>query len=78
MITLIPCVQKAKRILGLLYWRHYNLVDDATIKQLYSALVRLHMEYACVVWDPYTHKNIKSLGPGFCVQIGIATMGCWI
>ena len=19
------------------------------------------MEYACVVWDPYTHKNIKSL-----------------
>jgi len=52
---------KAKRILGLLYRRYYNLVDDAIIKQLYIALVRPHMEYACVVWDPYTHKNIKSL-----------------
>ena len=52
---------KAKRILGLLYRRYYNLVDNATIKQLYIALVRPHMEYACVVWDPYTHKNIKAL-----------------
>jgi len=51
----------AKRILGLLYRRYYNLVDDATIKRLYIALVRPHMKYACVVWDPYTHKNIKSL-----------------
>ena len=28
---------KAKRILGLLYRRYYNLADDATIKQLYIA-----------------------------------------
>ena len=20
-----------------------------------------HMEYACVVWDPYTHKSVKAL-----------------
>ena len=52
---------KAKRILGLLYRRYYNLADDATIKQLYIALVRPHMEYACVVWDPYTHKSVKAL-----------------
>ena len=38
----------------------YNLADNATIKQLYIALVRPHMEYACVVWDPYTQKSVKA------------------
>ncbi len=52
---------KAKRILGLLYRRYYNHVDGDTIKQLYVSLVRPHMEYACVVWDPYTNKAVKSL-----------------
>ena len=41
--------------------RYYNLVDGDTIKQLYVSLVRPHMEYACVVWDPYTHRGVKSL-----------------
>ena len=52
---------KAKRILGLLYRHYYNLADDATIKQLYIALVRPHMEYACVVWDLYPKKSVKAL-----------------
>ena len=52
---------KAKRILGLLYRRYYNLVDVSTIKQLYLSLVRPHLDCGCVVWNPYTCKNGKSI-----------------
>ena len=49
---------KAKRLLGLLYRRFYNFVEDRnTLKQLYLSLVRPHLEYACPVWDPHTVKD---------------------
>ena len=28
---------------------------------LYTSLVRPHLEYACQVWDPYTERNIDHL-----------------
>ena len=52
---------KAKCILGLLYRRFYGLADCRTIIQLYSSIVRPHLEYASSSWDPHTSKDITLL-----------------
>ena len=48
---------KAKQILGLLYRRFYNHAEGTTLMQLYLSLIRPHLEYACLVWDPHTMKD---------------------
>ena len=52
---------KARKVLGLLYRRFYADCNPSTILQLYTALVRPHMEYACSVWAPYTARDIGAL-----------------
>ena len=53
---------KAKQILGLIYRQQfYNNSSSATLKQLYLSLVRLNLEYACQLWDPYTQNDINKL-----------------
>ena len=52
---------KAKRILGLLSRKYYNLVEGDVLKHLYISLVRQHLEYGCVVSDPYTLKDKRNL-----------------
>ena len=52
---------KAKRILCLLYRQYYNHVEGDVLKQLYTSLVRPHLEYGCAVWDPYTLKDKRNL-----------------
>ena len=52
---------KAKQILGMLYRQFYNNSSPETLKQLYLSLVRPHLEYACQLWDPYTHHDINQL-----------------
>ena len=52
---------KAQKVLGLLYRHFYANCNPSTILQLYIALVRPHMEYACSVWAPYTTKDIGAL-----------------
>ena len=51
---------KAKRILCLLYRQYYNHVEGDVLKQLYTSLVRPHLEYGCAVWDPYTLKDKRN------------------
>ena len=52
---------KARRILGLLYRRFYNHASGDCLKQLYTSLVRPHLEYAASLWDPHTQKDIQLL-----------------
>ena len=52
---------KAKQILGLIYRQFYNNSSSASLKQLYSSLVRPHLKYTCQLWDPYTQNDINKL-----------------
>ena len=57
---LIICF-KAWQVLGLLYWRFYNFTNMDTLVQLYTSLVRPHLEYVCPVWVPHLTKDIQAL-----------------
>ena len=52
---------KARQILGLLYRRFYNFSNSDTLIQLYTSLVRPHLEYACPVWSPHLAKDIQEI-----------------
>ena len=52
---------KARKVLGLLYRRYYRFADQNTLLQLYTSLVRPHLEYAAPVWDPHLQRNIQLL-----------------
>ena len=52
---------KARQVLGLLYRRFYNFSNTDTLVQLYTSLVRPHLEYACPVWVPHLTKDIQAL-----------------
>jgi len=53
-------VSKANQILGLIR-RTFSYLDMPLVKQLYTAMVRPHLEYANVVWHPYLKKDIDLL-----------------
>ena len=54
---------KARKVIGLLYRRRfYGDVDNHSLLELYSVLVRPHLEYAAPIWDPHlikTQINLK-------------------
>ena len=52
---------KARNLLGLLYRRFHNNIWTNVLLELYTALVRPHLEYAAPVWAPSTAKNISKL-----------------
>ena len=52
---------KARRILGLLYWRFSHDTGPHALLQLYLSLVRPHLEYGSQVWDPHLQKDINQL-----------------
>ena len=52
---------KAQQILGLSYRRFYNFSNSESLIQLYTSLVRPHLEYACPVWSPHLAKDIQEL-----------------
>ena len=51
---------KANSVLGLLR-KNLRIASKAVKTQAYEALVRPHLEYACTVWDPHTHLNVRRL-----------------
>ena len=55
------CTSKALRMLGFIsrFARHFRNID--AIKLLYAALVRPHVEYASVIWNPRHGKYISSI-----------------
>ncbi len=53
-------VSKANQILGLIR-RTFTYLDTALMKQLFTSIVRPHLEYANVVWQPYLKRDIELL-----------------
>ena len=51
-------VNKANKVLGLIR-RSYKYMDKEMLKNLFIALVRPHLEFANVVWNPRLIKDIK-------------------
>ena len=52
---------KARKLIGLLYRRFYGNVDNHSLFELYSVLVRPHLEYAAPIWDPHIIKDTNKL-----------------
>ena len=52
---------KARKVIDLLYRRFYGNVDHHILLELYSVLVRPHLEYAAPIWDPHLTKDINKL-----------------
>jgi ribonuclease P/MRP protein subunit RPP40 len=53
-------VGKANQILGLIR-RSFTYLDCRLMKQLFTAMVRPHLEYGNVVWHPFLRKDIQLL-----------------
>ena len=51
-------VQTANRITGVIK-RNFKFMEDETFLNLYKTLVRPHLEYSSVVWDPVTIRDQK-------------------
>ena len=52
---------KARKLIGLLYRRFYGNVDNHSLLELYSVLVRPHLEYAAPIWNPHFIKDTNKL-----------------
>ena len=50
-VHITHAASKANQILGLIR-RSFTYIDPTLMKQLYTALVRPHLEYGNVVWHP--------------------------
>ena len=55
-------VNKANRLLGLM--RSFDYLDCDTMKLLFAALVRPHLEFGNCVWAPYLEKDKKVIESG--------------
>lgn len=54
-------VAKANRMLGLIKRTCRDFDDRKTLRTLYRALVRSHLEYCSLIWSPYTKTNVEKL-----------------
>ena len=55
---ILNCVNKANKILEIVKCSFTFMHKDMFI-QLYKALIRPHLEYASVVWNPYMIENVQ-------------------
>jgi hypothetical protein len=53
-------VNKANQLLGLVR-RSFTYIDGELMKQLFTSVIRPHLEYSNVVWHPYLRKDIDKL-----------------
>ena len=52
---------KARKLVGMLYRQFSTWADTTTLRSLYLTCKRPHLEYACQLWDPYTHHGNQLL-----------------
>ena len=50
-------VNRARRLVGLLYRKFYEHLNSQTLFKLYCSFIRPHLEYASVVWSPHLVKD---------------------
>ena len=78
-IIISSICNKARQVLGLLYRRFCSCTNPDALKQLYLSLVRPHLEYACLIWDPHlvkdktSWKECKNLASGLLCTSGTVT-----
>jgi hypothetical protein len=53
-------VSKANSLVGLIR-RSFEYMNIATFKQLFTAIVRPHLEYANAIWNPHQMKQINAV-----------------
>jgi len=53
-------IRKASKMIGIIY-RTFHKLTPYTLHFLYTSLVRSHLDYTCVVWQPYLLKDIRAL-----------------
>ena len=53
-------VHKANRLLELIK-RTFKFLEPQMLRNLYTALIRPLMDYACVICNPYQLSNIRTL-----------------
>ena len=53
-------INQANQILGLIR-RSFTYMDIQSMKQLFTALVRPHLEYGNVIWHPHLKRDIDSI-----------------
>ena len=53
-------VHKANRLLGLIK-RTFEFLEPQMLLHLYTALIRPHLNYTCVIWNPYQLGDIRIL-----------------
>lgn len=52
---------KSKCLLGFMYRHFYSIADSATLRRLYIAYVRPHLDYAAPVWGPHLLRQIDQI-----------------
>ena len=52
---------KARKLVGLLFRQFYRCADADTIRKIYIAIVRSHLEYASQIWDLHLLKDQQTL-----------------
>ena len=52
---------KVRKLIDLIYRHFYQCSNSESLFQMYISLVRLHLEYANQVWNPYKTGEINSL-----------------
>ena len=53
-------MHKANRLLGLIK-RTFSYIEPQMLRLLYTTLIKPHLGYACVVWNPYQSGDIRAL-----------------
>ena len=56
----LKAVSTANKMTGILK-RNFKYMDDRIFLNLYKSLVRPHIEYSCVVWNPVTIRDQKAI-----------------
>ena len=52
---------KARKLLGLIFRHFYSHSSPSTLIKLYISLIRPHLEYCSLIWDPSSPTLIRSL-----------------
>jgi hypothetical protein len=55
-------IVKASRMFGYIRRIGKEFRDPYTLKTLYNSFVQSHLDYACVVWNPYYGVHLKRIG----------------